>query len=60
MFEEGPGLIQGDGSDLEELKDYLMAEMLWDPTLDPEALISEFLAVRNSKFSSRSAVPDSD
>lgn len=46
VFEEGPGLIQGDGSDLEELKDYLMAEMLWDPTLDPDDLISEFLMVR--------------
>jgi hypothetical protein len=46
VFEEGPGLMQGDGSDLEELKDYVMAEMLWDPTLDPEALITEFLAVR--------------
>lgn len=43
VFEEGPGLIQGDGSDLEELKDFVMGEMLWDPTLDPNALISEFL-----------------
>ena len=85
VFQEGPGLIQGDvshlrhnppvpagsrphayealpaafsrshrdsdlaldllqGSDLEELKDYIMGEMLWDPTNDPAVLIAEFLA----------------
>lgn len=43
VFEEGPGLGPGDGTDLEELKDYVMASMLWDPTLNPEVLISEFL-----------------
>ena len=39
MFEEGPGLAEGDGSDLEELKDYVMAELLWDPSLDPDQVI---------------------
>ena len=43
VFEEGPGMAEGDGSDLEELKDYVMAEMLWDPSLDPDQLIAEFL-----------------
>jgi hypothetical protein len=43
VFEEGPGVHVGDGTDLEELKDYVMAEMLWDPTLNPEALVSEFI-----------------
>jgi hypothetical protein len=28
---------------MEELKDYVMAEMLWDPSLDPDVLITEFL-----------------
>ena len=28
---------------MEELKDYIMAEMLFDPTLDPDILIAEFL-----------------
>lgn len=28
---------------MEELKDYVMAEMLWDPSLDPDILITEFL-----------------
>ena len=29
VFEEGPGVHTGDGTDMEELKDYVMAEMLW-------------------------------
>ena len=33
----------GDGTDLEELKDYVMATMLWDPTMQPDVLIDEFL-----------------
>ena len=44
VFEEGPGMGPGDGTDLEELKDYVMAEKLWDPSLDHEVLISEFLS----------------
>jgi hypothetical protein len=40
---EGPGANQGDTTDLEELKDFVMAELLWDPTLDPDALIAEFI-----------------
>ena len=43
LFEEGPGISVGDGTDMEELKDYVMAEMMWDQTLDPDELISEFL-----------------
>ena len=43
VFEEGPGVGPGDGTDLEELKDYVMANMLWDVSLDPDQLISEFL-----------------
>ena len=44
MFQEGPGQGAGDGTDMEELKDYVMASMLWDPTLDPDTLIAEFLS----------------
>ena len=43
VFEEGPGIHAGDGTDLEELKDFLMAELLWDASLDADALIAEFL-----------------
>jgi hypothetical protein len=28
---------------MEELKDYVMSEMLWDVSLDPDELITEFL-----------------
>ena len=45
MFEEGPGLAEGDGSDLEELKDYVMAELLWDPSLDPDQVILKCCSV---------------
>lgn len=44
IFEEGPGLGPGDGTDLEELKDYVMAEKMWDPSLDHDVLIEEFLS----------------
>jgi hypothetical protein len=30
IFEERPDVAPGDGTDMEELKDYVMAEMLWD------------------------------
>lgn len=30
-------------SDLEELKNYVMAQMLWDPTQDPQRLSADFL-----------------
>jgi len=43
IFQEGPGVGVGDGTDMEELKDYIMATLLWDPSLDPDTLISEFL-----------------
>ena len=37
-------MAPGDGTDMEELKDWVMSEMMWDPTLDPDVLIAEFLA----------------
>ena len=40
----GAGVAPGDGTDMEELKDWVMSEMMWDPTLDPDVLIAEFLA----------------
>ena len=44
VFEEGAGVSAGGGTDLVEMKDYVMAEMLWDPSgRDPEQLIREFL-----------------
>ena len=43
VFEEGPGVGPGDGTELEELKDYVMSEMLWDVSLEPDVLITEFL-----------------
>ena len=30
-------------SDLEELKNFVMAQMLWDPTQDPQRLSADFL-----------------
>ncbi len=42
IFEEGDEGHRG--GDMEELKNWLIAKMLWDPTLDPEALIQQFLA----------------
>lgn len=33
----------GPGTDMDELKSYVMASMLWDPTQDPDALLSEFV-----------------
>jgi hypothetical protein len=43
VFEEGPGINAGDGTDLEELKDFVMAELLWNASLNPDELIAEFL-----------------
>jgi hypothetical protein len=43
VFEEGSGVTSGDGPELEELKDYVMASLLWDPSRDPATLIDEFL-----------------
>eukprot|EP01043_Picozoa_sp_COSAG02_P020898 COSAG02_NODE_1044_length_15004_cov_106.824287_4_plen_304_part_00 len=39
----GPPASVGDGPDLQELKEYVMANMMWRPTQDPLVLISEFL-----------------
>jgi hypothetical protein len=33
----------GDGADMAELKNYVLAEMLWNPAQDPAVLIDEFL-----------------
>ena len=33
----------GPGSDLAELRDYVTASMMWDPTQQPQTLIAEFL-----------------
>ena len=41
MYEEGNG--HGPGSDLDALKAYLMAEILYDPSQDDETIISNFL-----------------
>lgn len=41
VFEEGDEFHRG--GDMEELKNFLIGKMLWDPTLDPEALIEQFL-----------------
>ena len=44
VFEEGAGVQAGGGTDLIEMKAYVMAEMLWDPyRRDPDQLITEFL-----------------
>ena len=56
LFEEGPGISVGDGTDMEELKDYVMAEMMWDQTLDPDELISEFLVGEYFRSHSSSSV----
>lgn len=42
LFEEGA--YCGPGGDLNELKDYVMARLMWDPTLDDKAVVAEFLA----------------
>jgi hypothetical protein len=36
------GNLQGSGSELSELRQYLVARLLWDPTQDPMKLRSEF------------------
>ena len=41
IFQEGA--YTGPGSDLMELKDYLASAMMWDPTQDDRAVITEFL-----------------
>eukprot|EP00041_Stephanoeca_diplocostata_P042274 m.10550 g.10550 ORF g.10550 m.10550 type:complete len:605 (-) comp7608_c0_seq1:319-2133(-) len=41
IFEEGA--YEGPGGDLNELKDYLMGRMLWDPSADADAIIADFL-----------------
>ena len=33
----------GDGADMAELKNYVLSQMLWDPSQDPAVLIDEFL-----------------
>ena len=41
VFEEGDEFHRG--GDMEELKNWLIGKMLWDPTLDPDVLIEQFL-----------------
>lgn len=52
LYEEGPGVGSikngnpegpGAGTDMEELKDYLMASMMWDPTQNAAEVMNEFL-----------------
>ena len=43
VFEEGASVTAGDGADMAELKNYVLAEMLWNPDQDPNALIEEFV-----------------
>jgi len=40
MFQQGSG---GSRSDLSELKQYVIAKLLWDPDRDPDALVDDFL-----------------
>lgn len=42
IFEEGS--YGTNGGDMDTLKDYVMGRMLWNVTLDPDAVITEFLA----------------
>jgi uncharacterized membrane protein len=41
MYEEGNG--HGPGSDLDAMKAFLMAEIMYDPSQDDDALITKFL-----------------
>lgn len=42
LFYEGD-YAQGGGGEMSELKAYLMAKLMWDPTRKPEPIIAEFL-----------------
>ncbi len=41
VFEQGA--YQSYGSEMEELREWVLAKLLWDPSLDPEKLVNEFL-----------------
>ena len=41
MYAEGVGF--GSGGDLAELRDYLISAMMWNPSLDPDRVIEEYL-----------------
>ena len=41
VFEEGDDASAG--GDMNALKNYVMARMLWDPSLNPDELIDAFL-----------------
>jgi hypothetical protein len=43
IFEEGASATAGDGADMAELKNFVLAEKLWDPSQDSMQLIDEFL-----------------
>ena len=42
IYEEGP--YQGPGSDLQEMKAYLVSRLMWDPALDDKSIMAEFLS----------------
>ena len=42
LFYEGD-YAPGGGGDMAELKSYLLARLMWDPSQNPQAIISEFL-----------------
>lgn len=39
---KGDGITGGGGTEMAELRAWLVAKLLWDPTRDPDALIAEF------------------
>ena len=41
IFQEGA--YDGPGGDMNELKDFVLSRMMWDPTLNDSALIDQFL-----------------
>jgi Domain of unknown function (DUF4838) len=43
IFYEGD-MVGGGGGEMSELKAYLMAKLMWNPTRDPQAIIDEFVA----------------
>jgi hypothetical protein len=43
IFYEGD-MAGGGGGEMSELKAYLMAKLMWDPTRDPKPIIDEFIA----------------
>jgi hypothetical protein len=42
-FMQGSYALRGQGGEFAELRAYLLAKLLWDPSLDPDAVINDFL-----------------